>query len=176
MSLQPRGEILIIQSYGLFWRADEIEWFPGKGNKGEWRLLGRRGAITGNIEMADFRQQTGIYILYGNYGAHYVGLTRKRGLGSRLKDHTKDDHKEQWDRFSWFGFRTLNKATDDYGLRILKKLPLAKSMNPREVIGDVEAMLIKAMDVRNGNQMNFKKGQEWTQVPLDQVEKYMDRL
>ncbi len=30
-----------VTSYGLFWRADEIEWFPGHGNRNEFRLLGR---------------------------------------------------------------------------------------------------------------------------------------
>ena len=38
------AEVLMqVTSYGLFWRADDIEWFPGKGNRDEFRLLGRIG-------------------------------------------------------------------------------------------------------------------------------------
>ena len=32
-----------VTSYGLFWRADEIEWFPGQSNRNKFRLLGRIG-------------------------------------------------------------------------------------------------------------------------------------
>lgn len=170
------GIVVIIQSYGLFWRADEVHWFPGRGKKGAWRLLGRRGAHLDVIEMADFRKQTGIYILYGNYGAYYVGLTRKTGLGNRLKDHITDKHAGRWDRFSWFGFKTLNRNTDGDGLRILKKLPAKKTFDPEDIIPDIEAMLIKSMDVKNWNHMKFKKGLEWTQVKRDEIDKYMRKL
>src|SRR5581483_1996702 len=40
------------------------------------------------LRICDFRKQRGIYILYGDLGAHYVGLTRQQDLGKRLKDHT----------------------------------------------------------------------------------------
>src|SRR6476659_4998696 len=95
---------MVIQSYGLFWRRDEVTWHPGAGKKKAFRLLGRRGTNRPGLRLSDFRDQQGIYVLYGNYGPHYVGLTRKRGLGQRLKDHTGDEHWDRWDRFSWFGF------------------------------------------------------------------------
>jgi hypothetical protein len=104
----------LIQAYGLFWRADEIDWSPGKGHRYDWRLYGRRGSNHGKLEVTDFRMQKGIYILYGDYGPHYVGLTRKKGLGRRLKDHLFDQHANKWDRFSWFGFCTVLKKTDSW--------------------------------------------------------------
>ena len=49
-----------VTSFGLFWRADEIEWFPGMGNKNEFRILGRIGKNRPGIRIADFRRQQGI--------------------------------------------------------------------------------------------------------------------
>jgi hypothetical protein len=63
----------VIQAYGLFWRADEIDWGRGK----RFGLYGRLGAKSNNLRVVDFRTQKGIYILYGNYGPHYVGLVRR---------------------------------------------------------------------------------------------------
>ena len=88
---------MLIQNYGLFWKVNEIDWFPGGGSRG-FRLLGRRGSRSANLELADFRNQKGIYILYGNRGPHYVGLCRKQGLGTRLKQHLSDKHEGKWDR------------------------------------------------------------------------------
>ncbi len=72
---------MVIKNYGLFWRADEVDWYPGHGNP--FRLLGRQGKNFPGVCVADFRWQNGIYVLYGDYGPHYVGLTRKQGLGKR---------------------------------------------------------------------------------------------
>lgn len=65
---------MIISSYGLFWRADEVEWFPGYGKT--FRLYGRRGKTGKSLQMCDFWRQEGIYILYGNLGSYYGGLTK----------------------------------------------------------------------------------------------------
>jgi hypothetical protein len=145
----------LIQAYGLFWRCDEINWNPGMGKSNEWRLLGRRGAISGKLKIADFRTQRGIYILYGNYGAHYVGITRKKGLGPRLKDHRSDRHKNMWDRFSWFGFRKVLTSRDEWGLQKFGKMPLSKSTSPDQMIGDIEALLIRSLALKNINNMKL---------------------
>jgi hypothetical protein len=101
---------MIIHSYGLFWRADEVDWYPGAGCKGKFRLLGRIGDYRPGLKISDFREQKGIYILYGNYGAHYVGLTRRQTLGGRLKQHLRDDHKGMWDRFSGLDSESCSRA------------------------------------------------------------------
>jgi hypothetical protein len=166
----------LIQAYGLFWRVDEIVWSPGKGNRYDWRLYGRRGATTKKLQVADFRNQKGIYILYGDYGPHYVGLTRKKGLGSRLKDHLTDGHSRKWDRFSWFGFCTVLKKTDDWGIHQLRDMPLAKSTSPERMIADLEAMLIRSMALQNINKMKFVNAKEWKQIKIDERLKYEKRL
>jgi hypothetical protein len=165
---------MIIRAYGLFWRADEITWSPGKGKAGEFRLLGRRGTNLPTRRVADFRQQRGLYILYGDYGPYYVGLTKKQDLGKRLKDHLDDHHADRWDRFSWFGFRQVLKTTEN-GLCKLKALPSLSLGAPEAAIADMEALLIKALGLAsNLNKMNFKSADEWTQVRLHEWDKYSE--
>jgi len=163
---------MIISSYGLFWRADEVEWFPGYGKK--FRLYGRRGKSRQTLEMCDFWRQEGIYILYGNLGSYYGGLTKH--LGYRLRDHQRDKHAGHWDRFSWFGFRHVQKGTDKQGLQKLGKLPSSKFVSLKMVIKDLEAVVLKAMAVENANTSHFKYGRVWEQVKLDEIEKYLKRL
>jgi hypothetical protein len=139
-------------------------------------MLGRWGKNVG-LWIADFRDQQGIYILYGNHGASYVGLTRNK-LGNRLKDHTWDEHCDDWDRFSWFGFRRVLNKRDEIGLHMLAEMASAAIGNPSEVITDVEALLIRAMGLTNIRHMNFaSKGvHEWKQIKISEVDKFMDKL
>ncbi len=166
---------MFIKNFGLFWQRDEVEWFPGQG--GQFRLLGRLGAHSPKLQVTDFRYQRGIYILYGNYGAYYVGLTDKQGLGKRLKDHVQDHHDENWDRFSWFGFNQVLKGKDEYGLRKIRdgsgKLQLGASST---VIRDIEALLIRALGGSNISQTKFSKADKWTQIKRDESEKFLDRI
>jgi hypothetical protein len=163
---------MIISSYGLFWRADEVQWFPGQGKN--LRLYGRRGKIGPSFQMCDFWRQEGIYILYGDLGSYYGGLTKH--VGYRLRDHQSDKHAGNWDRFSWFGFRRILKGKDDRRLQKLGKMPTAKSVSPRVVIKDLEALVLKAMAVQNANDSHFNIGKKWEQVKLDEIEKYTSRL
>lgn len=155
---------MLVRTYGLFWRTAEVEWHPGPGVR--WRMLGRRGYYRPGVRFADFRDQRGIYVLYGNHGPRYVGLARDRGIGDRLKDHLADRHADMWDRFCWFGFRrVLQRRAYDSGLRELAP-PAAYALGGvNSVIADMEALLIKAMGFpHNYNDMNFPNGEEWTQV------------
>lgn len=166
-----------IHAFGLFWKVDEINWFPGKGKRREFRLLGRQGWNAGTLRIADFRGQRGIYILYGNYGPHYAGLTRKQTLGKRLQDHLKDEHKDKWDRFCWFGFKQVLKKTDENGLRVLKeKMPVQKSISPHTTIKEMEALLIKAMALTNRADSKFVAAEEWRQVRLIEREELLAKL
>jgi hypothetical protein len=168
---------MLIKNYGLFWRRDEVRWNPGQGQKGAFRLLGRRGSNLPGFRLADFRDQIGIYILYGNYGPHYVGLTRDQNLGKRLKDHLSDEHGKSWDRFSWFGFRQVLKKKGkqlNRGIDVIKdELPASIPVEPDRMIGDIEALLIKAMGLRNKAHMEFDVAEEWLQVKLDETEQYL---
>jgi len=168
---------MLIRAYGLFWRADEVDWTPGKGNKNAFRLLGRIGAHLPSLQVADFREQRGIYILYGNHGPHYVGLTRSQDLGKRVRDHLFDQHAGKWNRFSWFGFRAVLKSKDPFGCRRLKDLASMGVGDPADLIGDMEALLIRAMGLSaNKAQMNFCNACEWTQVKIDEVTRYLGEL
>jgi hypothetical protein len=167
---------MLFQAYGLFWRRDEVDWHPGKGKAGLFCLLGRRGTNLPGLKVADFRHQRGIYILYGNFGPYYVGLTRKQSLGKRLKDHLADGHGANWDRFSWFGFRRVLKRKNDDGRNMLGELPNGQHHDMAKVIGDIEALLIRSMALQNIAQMKFAKAQEWTQIKLDELDSYRKKL
>jgi len=166
----------IFHAYGVFWRLDEIDWTPGKGAKKAFRLLGRQGMNQGTIKIADFRDQKGIYILYGNYGPHYVGLTKELGLGNRLKDHLFDKHKNKWDRFSWFSFGKVLKGKDADGLQKFGGSAAAALVDADSQIDDIEALLIQAMALNNVAKMNFATAQCWTQIKLDEWEKYLGKV
>jgi hypothetical protein len=166
----------IFRAYGLFWRIDEINWTPGKGKRREFRLLGRRGSNLPGLQVADFRKQQGIYILYGNYGPYYVGLTHRQTLGKRLKDHLSDHHSNRWDRFSWFSFCKVQKATDDDGMQTFDKLPGTRVSDPRKAMKDIEAILIKAMALTNIAQMNFAHASEWFQIKERDASHFLYKL
>lgn len=165
-----------IRAYGLFWDKDEVEWSRGSGTT--WDLLGRRGTNRGTLTVADFRQQQGLYILYGNHGPYYVGLTKKQGLGKRLKDHLDDDHGPRWQRFSWFGFCRVLKTTDDRGVHPVAKLAETGIGSPGDAIADTEALLIKALGLpSNVRSMSFKRAAEWAQIRKgDEYDRYIERL
>lgn len=166
-----------VTSYGLFWRESEIEWDPGQGNRNSFRLLGRIGTNRGTIRIADFRLQRGIYILFDEYGPVYVGLTRAQGLGKRLKDHHKDHLAGQWDRFSWFGFHPIGSAHPTSGILNLNDPPEDLTDDTRTTIGDLEALLIRAIGPkRNTAYPAFQDAEEWIQVDYDYEKTYLDRL
>lgn len=166
-----------VTSFGLFWRASEIDWNPGQGNRNGFRLLGRIGANRGNIRVADFRHQQGIYILFDEYGPAYVGLTSAQGLGKRLKDHLTDHLRDKWDRFSWFGFHPI--GSPDPRSRILQLNQPDENLtdDTRTTIGDLEALLIRSIGPkRNTAYPGFQGAEEWTQIDYEEQEKYIGRL
>lgn len=91
----------MIKSYGLFWKADDVFW-GRQNNRGT--LLGARSKSS-NAVPVDFREQRGIYALYGDYELVYVGQTGAGDdrLFNRLESHLTDHLAERWNRFSWFG-------------------------------------------------------------------------
>src|SRR5690349_10688186 len=108
----------LISNYGLFWRLDELKWDKVQQRRPTLRLLGCRGRGT-TFQIADFRTQSGLYVLYSDYGPYYVGLVRSNRLGNRLRDHLTDRHKGKWDRFSWFGFRSVLPEPNGDGVCML---------------------------------------------------------
>jgi len=115
-------------------------------------------------------------VLYCEYGPYYVGLTKRQGLGKRLKDHLSDHLAEKWDRFSWFGFCSILPDKDNTGLCVLEEMAEIAEVIPESLISDVEALLIKSIGPRNINQAHFTQAEEWRQVRLDETEYYMSKV
>lgn len=165
-----------IRAYGEFWDRSEVSWAPGRGVPNEFRLLGRVGTRHPKLEVCDFRQQRGIYILHDDYGAYYVGLAIDRDIGLRLRDHTRDHHAERWDRFSWFGFRTVLTGSMEDGTKRLGQVPDLSVSKTATTIRDVETMLTRVLGTHKfGNRQigRFATAERWTQVRLDQWQDYL---
>lgn len=171
---------MLIRSYGLFWRTDEIDWNPPRGGGPDemprFALLGRQGSRGAKLRIADFMDQRGIYILYGDYGPHYVGVTTKRALGLRLKEHRSDRLRNRWDRFSWYGFRKVGRGRNRLGLPELSEMALMKRVVQRQMIREMEALLIHAMGLYNIRRDPFPAGEEWTQIRRDEKDAYLQKL
>jgi hypothetical protein len=168
-----------IRCYGLFWSADEVDWYPGGGNRERFRILGRIGQQRGKLQVCDFRTVRGIYVLYDDYGPYYVGLARDQGIGGRLRRHRRDVHAGAWDRFSWFGFQHVLRSSHPDGTRRLGKVPDRLLTESRRTIGDIEALLIQSLGTQhrgNSQEMRFSVARPWTQVMAHEVDTYLDRV
>lgn len=88
-----------LNAFGMFWSRDEVDW----DRRGQV-LLGAQLTASQPVNFAD---QVGVYILYSGDRVIYVGRVTEPRLGARLWDHTRDRLTGRWDRFSWFGVRTV---------------------------------------------------------------------
>jgi|GEM_PF-7069357 len=118
-----------------------------------------------SLRVADFRRQQGIYILCDQYGPAYGGLAKGDCLGARLRDHQADHLKGKWDRFSWFGFNLVGSTPGGDGVLSLNEPHRDVADDTSTTIGDLEALLIAAMDPKpNQQKMRFDKAEKWEQV------------
>jgi len=145
---------MLIYNYGLYWREDNIFW--GKGNK-PGRLLGVLATNTTGNEV-DFREQTGVYVLYADYELVYVGQAGNgnQKLFDRLKQHTRDSLAGRWNQFSWYGTRWVKQ---DYTLA--RETEGAHSTHG-EVLDHIEAILIHSCEPnlnRQGGRFGKRVGQ-----------------
>jgi hypothetical protein len=166
---------MLIRAYGMFWERDEVDWQPGAG--GHFRLLGRVGSKAQKLRAADFRDQKGLYVLHGNHGAYYVGVVTRGTLGKRLRDHTLDEHRNKWNRFSWFGFRQVLQSRNPDGTCRLKDLANVTLGEPSEAIKALESVLIQVLGTQgNTKQGRFPGADRWEQVKGNQVDGLLSRL
>jgi len=123
---------------GLFWRKETL-------STGHRKLIGSR-TPGGRAGAVDFWEQRGIYALYQDFDLVYVGQATDRGLGTRLTEHTRGGIAERWDRFSWFGFRLVNKSNK------LRTLPARFHVNRDVVLNHIEGVLIEIAEPRLNGQ------------------------
>jgi hypothetical protein len=117
-----------LRAFGMFWKRDLVMW------SGASKLLGKQGASATDV---NFAGQVGVYLLHDRERVIYVGRASD-SLFDRLKAHTIDRLGGRWDRFSWFGLRSV--ASDG---------ELSESWvpwNQEVVVETMEALLIESLE------------------------------
>lgn len=133
-----------LKNFGLQWEREAVQWSGTRGNAGHLSGIGPIGVAKKNQVTADFRNQIGIYILYNNDKAVYVGQAGSGGhdLFSRLKQHLTDHLADRWNKFSWFGIRnvnkdgTLSKATGE----------LNRTLKSGDILDLIEGLMINVIE------------------------------
>ena len=153
-----------IKNYGLLWNRNYIH-FGWAGVSGHLNGT-RRGA-----KITDFREQSGVYVLYDkDFTPVYVGQAGRgnANLFSRLKQHNRDHLWNRWSYFSWFGLCKANKngtlsRSEDSNRKIGGTI--ANALN------DIEGALILAMEPKLNKQgPKFKGVLEFNQVIDEDIE------
>lgn len=130
-----------LRSFGMFWQRDLVSWTNVRP-----RLLGRQSVGATNV---DFAEQIGIYLLHDRERVIYVGRASE-GLSYRLRAHTIDRLGGRWDRFSWFGIRSVDENA---------KLTVGSTTwNESVVIDTMEALLIESLEPP----LNRKRGDNFS--------------
>lgn len=136
-----------IRAFGMYWKYDDVLW------SGKVKLLGRQNQEAATV---DFAEQVGIYLLHDRDRVIYVGRASDT-LAARLKAHTTDRLGGRWDRFSWFGLRSV---TEDAQLAD----PVA-GWKHHDVIDTMEAVLIECLEPPK----NRRGGDRFAEVEFLQV-------
>ena len=148
---------MTIKNYGLMWDRDSVRWVGTRGNAASLMGQGPIGnPIKDQVEV-DFREQIGVYILYRNESVVYVG---QAGAGnstllSRLRNHLTDHLADRWDKFSWFGVRSVNKS----GTLSIRKGELKRRLKANEILDLLEGLLINVVEPP----LN-KQGAKWSGI------------
>ena len=145
VSIMPSAPILCM---GARWRAEDVYWRTASKNG---KLLGVSSrALTSPV--ANFADQSGIYILYSNFTPIYVGQAN-RHLFARLKEHNlTDDLAGRWDRFTWFGLRNVIG-----GLNTRLSIPgVDFHISTKQLLDHLEAIMIHSVEPQlNGQEGRF---------------------
>ncbi len=142
-----------LRAFGMFWRRDLTSW------TGEGKLLGKQGAGASDV---DFAGQVGVYLLHDRERVIYVGRATD-ALFARLKAHTSDRLGGRWDRFSWFGIRSVTEK----GNLADEAVPWSQDV----VVETMEALLIESLEPP----LNRRRGDnfsavEYLQAPDPRIE------
>jgi hypothetical protein len=160
---------ILIRAFGEFWRADCVDW-----EKARPPILGKRGRSKKLLPI-DAYEQRGVSVLYNDYVPVYVGKADNEPLGSRLR---KQKHAvkrgPRWDRFSWFGIRTIDEKGN---VKPWTKNSVQASSSV--LIESLEAVLILAVNpLLNARSESFKNAERLYQFdlarPKTEVEKQLE--
>jgi hypothetical protein len=136
-----------LRAFGMFWQRELVIW------SGSPRLLGRQSEGATDV---DFGQQVGVYLLHDRDRTIYVGRASDTLFG-RLKAHTADRLSGRWDRFSWFGLKSVK---EDGSLS-----EPATDWTHNVVIDTLEALLIETLEPP----LNRKRGDNFSAAEFLQV-------
>jgi len=88
-----------LRAFGMFWQRNQVSW------TGSPRLFGLQQL---GATQVNFAEQAGVYLLHDRERVIYVGRAAST-LYARLRYHTTDRLGGRWDRFSWFGLRSVGE-------------------------------------------------------------------
>ncbi len=152
-----KERLKIVNAFGIFWNRNFVHW------KTNPDLLGIQQIGASEVS---FNDQIGIYLLYDGREIIYVGQAIEQTLGQRLKQHTSDRLSSRWDRFSWFGFYSVN----DKGHLLDRKI--FEILDIQNVADTIEAILIESVEPRqNRKQGNTLFGMEYLQKESPEIKK-----
>ncbi len=113
-----------------------------------WGRGSKKGVLEGRRrrKVIDFRDQIGVYVLYGEGRRPiYVGQAGRGNarLFKRLRSHMHDYLADRWRFFSWFGLLTVNKSGrlskwDDVAKRVTSTIGSS--------LDEIECVLIAATE------------------------------
>ena len=142
-----------LRAFGMYWQRDVVFWATST------RLLGRQGTGATTV---DFAGQVGVYLLHDGARVIYVGRALD-ALHVRLKAHTADRLGGRWDRFSWFGLRSVEADGRLSEFNV--------SWNKDVVVETMEAVLIESLEPplnrRRGDNLS---GIEYIQIADPHIE------
>ncbi|MDA5094263.1 HTH domain-containing protein [Aliiroseovarius sp. KMU-50] len=139
----------VVQALGMYWRHTDVEW------KSSPRLLGQEQV---GSDVVDFSEQVGVYILHDRDRVVYVGRTTDRPIGQRLFEHTKGRLNGRWDRFSWFGLKSVSESGELSDVNL-------QGNDADVIIATLESVLIEALEPPQ----NRKRGDQLSTVEYLQV-------
>ena len=150
--------VALIPCYGMNWHRDQVWWDHNP------NLLGKVDDDSGTN--VNFANQVGVYVLYEWPNVTYVGKTED-GLYRRLHRHTTNEKRLRWDRFAWFGLRSVG--------------PNQELVSPRSALGvgqaitAMETLLITVLSPPLNDRQGDLLGTRYYQVPDEEVEARSDR-
>ncbi|TDT76778.1 hypothetical protein BDE40_0049 [Litoreibacter halocynthiae] len=156
-----------IKCFGLFWRRDLVElddfWIYG------WRPKSLSSTEPDEPE-TQINFQSGVYVLQNDQRENlYIGQAGrgKSKIGPRLWAHTRNNNRDRWSHFSWFGLtdpKRLPKGSVDDQSEADETEDNARPIS--FALNELEALLISvgepALNKRGGDWGDAKEYLQWS--------------